>query len=233
MTGDSLASVELVGISSMATRHVLSELADDFEQRSGQQVAIVSVGGVEAARRIDNGESFDFVVLATDAIERLALGGRIDHTSRIDVARSGMAVAVAAGSPPVDLGSELAIRTALLRARAIGYSTGPSGAHLLRLCERWGIADTLSQRLVQAPPGVPVGTLVAEGTVELGFQQLSELIRLEGIEVVDLPPEIQVMTVFSAAVCTASRRPAAARGFLAFLASPEADAAKRRNGLTV
>ena len=233
MTGESPVAEGITGISSMAMRHALAELADAYEQRSGQRVSVVSVGGVEAARRINDGESFDFVVLASDAIERLASGGRVDPASRTDLARSGMAVAVAAGAQRSDLGSEAAIRGALLSARGIGYSTGPSGAHLLRLFERWGIADAIAQRLVQAPPGIPVGTLVAEGAVELGFQQLSELMHVPGIEVIGLPAEIQVKTVFSAAVCAASRRPAVARNFLSFLASPEADAAKRRHGLTV
>jgi len=223
----------LTGISSMAMRHALAELADAYEQRSAQRVTLVSVGGVEAARRINDGESFDFVVLAADAIERLAFGGRVDPASQTDLARSGVAIAAAAGEPRPDLRSEAAIRGALLRARGIGYSTGPSGAHLLRLFERWGIADAVAQRLVQAPPGIPVATLVAQGAVEFGFQQLSELMHVQGIDVIDLPAEIQVTTVFSAAVCAASRRPAIARGFLSFLASPEAEAAKRRHGLTV
>lgn len=223
----------LAGISSMAMRHALTELADAYARRSGQRVTVVSVGGVEALRRINDGESFDFAVLAADAIERLASGGRVDPASRTDLARSGMAVAVAAGAPRPELGGEAAIREALLHARSIGYSTGPSGAHLLRLFERWGIAEAIAQRLVQARPGIPVGTLVAQGAVELGFQQFCELMHVPGIDVIDLPPEVQATTVFSAAVCTASKRPDLAKGLLSFLASPEADAAKRRHGFTV
>jgi molybdate transport system substrate-binding protein len=143
-----------------------------------------------------------------------------------------MAIAVAAGTPRPETGTESAVRDAVLKAARVGYSSGPSGAHLLRVFERWGIAAEIAPRLVQAPPGVAVGTLVASGHVELGFQQLSELMHLPGIDVIGmLPPEIQVATVFSAAVCTASKSPAAAKAFLAFLASPEADAAKRRHGM--
>src|SRR5207253_3552290 len=111
------------GISSMAMRDVLAELADAYEQRSRQRVAIVSVGGVEAARRVSDGEAFDFVVLAADAIERLASDGNIVAGSRTDLARSGVAIAVAAGAPRPDISSEAAIRDAILRARTIGYST--------------------------------------------------------------------------------------------------------------
>ena len=188
--------------------------------------------GVEAARRIKDSEPFDFVVLAADAIDQLASDGWVDPGSRTNLARSGVAIAVGAGAPRPDVRSEAAIRDAVLRARCIGYSTGPSGAHLVRLFERWGIADAIAPRLVQAPTGIPVGTLVASGDVELGFQQLSELMHLPGIDVIGLlPPEIQVVTVFSAAVCTASSRGASTRALLDFFDSPEADAAKRRHGM--
>ena len=232
MTLQSHKAAVISGISSMAMRDVLTELAGAYEQLSQQRVAIMAIGGVEAARRVADGEPFDFAVLAAAAIERLASDGRVDPRSRTDLARSGVAIAVAAGAPRPDVGSEAAIRDAVLRAHSIGYSTGPSGAHLVRLFERWGMADVIAPRVVQAPPGVPVGTLVARGDVELGFQQLSELMHLPGIDVIALlPPEIQLVTVFSAAVCTASNRDAAAHALLAFLASPEADAVKRRHGM--
>ena len=222
----------LVGISSMATRHVLAELTDVYEQQSGQRVVVEAVGGVDAARRVQAGEPFDFVVLSTDAIDALAAMGRVDSIGRIDFARSGVAIAVKAGAPSPDVTNEPAIRDAVLRARAIGYSTGPSGTHVVRLLERWGIADAMAGRIVQAPPGVPVGTLVARGDVELGFQQLSELMHLPGIEVVGLlPPAIQRVTVFSAAVCVASTQAEAASMLLSFLASASAEAAKRRHGM--
>jgi molybdate transport system substrate-binding protein len=222
----------ITGISSMAMRHALTELGDAYEAQSGKRVTVVSVGGVEAARRVADGERFDFVVLAADAIDKLAAGGHVDPGSRTDLARSGVAIAVPAGAPRPNIGSESAVRDAVLRARTIGYSTGPSGVHLVRLFERWGIADAIAPRIVQASPGVPVGTLVARGDVELGFQQLSELMHLPGIDVIGLlPPEIQVETVFSAAVCTGSNCPSAAKALLSFLASPEVDATKRRHGM--
>ena len=227
-----MASEPLTGISSMAMRHVLAELDDEYRRRSGQVVAVVSMGGVDALRRVQAGETFDFVVLAADAIEQLAGAGRVVPESRVDLARSGVAIAVAAGAPRPVIGNELGVREAVLAARNIGYSTGPSGAHLARLFERWGIAGTIAPRLVQAPPGVPVATLVARGDVELGFQQLSELMNVPGVDVAGmLPPEIQAITVFSAAVCTASKRADAVTSLLRFLASPEADAVKRRHGM--
>ncbi|RDU95871.1 substrate-binding domain-containing protein [Trinickia dinghuensis] len=232
MTVDPFAIGPLAGISSMATRQVLAELADEYERHSSRRVRIESVGGVDAVRRILEGEPFDVVVLAADAIERLASAGCVDPGSRTDLARSGIAVAVRAGAPHPEIGSQAALREALLTARSIGYSTGPSGVHLLSLFGHLGIAEALAPRAVQAPSGVAVGTLVARGEVELGFQQLSELIHLPGIDVVGpLPPGAQQITVFSAAVCAGSARSADAKDWLTFLASLGAGPVIRRNGM--
>jgi molybdate transport system substrate-binding protein len=139
---------------------------------------------------------------------------------------------VAAGAPRPGIDNESALRDAVQRASTVGYSTGPSGAHLLRLTERWGLSGRSAPRLVQAAPGIPVGTLIARGDAELGFQQLGELIHEPGVDVVGLlPAEAQAVTVFAAAVCTASNRVSCASQFLAFLASPQTTAVKRRLGM--
>lgn len=216
----------------MATRQVLAELAAAHERRSGVAVEIESVGGVDAAKRVQSGEPFDVVFLASEAIDKLIAGGGVIAGSKVDLVRSPVAVAVRAGAPHPDISSEDAVRRAVLAAPTVGYSTGPSGVALLRLFERWGIAAELQGRVVQAPPGVPVGALVARGEVALGFQQLSELMHLEGIALVGpLPGAIQIVTTFSAGVCTASQQGEAVRGMLEFMASPEAAQAKRRHGM--
>ncbi|HZZ92853.1 MAG TPA: substrate-binding domain-containing protein [Usitatibacter sp.] len=220
----------LAGISSMATRHVLADLAQAFHDSTGRRLAIESVGGVEAARRIEAGEAFDIAVLAADAVEKLEAQGHVVRGSRVDIACSGIAIAVAAGAVHPGISSEEAVRRAVLAARHPAYSTGPSGTRLLALFRRWGILAQLEAHLVQAPAGVPVAALLARGEADLGFQQLSELIHETGIEVVGmLPPAIQAMTVFSGAICTTSRDPTAARGLLEFLARDES--AKRRHGM--
>ena len=222
----------ITGISSMATRALLAELARAYVQRSGWAVAIESVGGVDAARRVQDGEAFDVVVLASDALAKLVDAGRVMAGSVVDLVHSGVAVAVKAGAPRPDLSSEASVKAAVLAARSIGYSTGPCGTALLKLFERWGIAAQLEGRLVQARAGVPVGALVAGGEVELGFQQRSELIHLQGITLVgDLPEAIRIDTIFSAGICTAATQSAAARALLAFMASPETAAAKRAQGM--
>lgn len=216
----------------MATRQLLAELLAAYAQRSDCAIAIESVGGVDAAKRVQAGEPFDVVFLASDAIDKLIVAGHIDARSKVDLVHSGVAVAVRAGAQQPDIRSEDAVRQAVLAARSISYSTGPSGVALVKLFERWGIADIIRERIVQAPPGVPVGTLVARGEVELGFQQLSELIHVQGITVVGpLPPEIQITTTFSAGIGTGSTQASVARDLLEFMASAQTADAKRRQGM--
>lgn len=225
-------STEILGISSMATRLVLAELAEAYQRASGQRLRIESVGGVDAAKRVAAGEAFDVVILASDAIDKLIASGHVLAGSRVDLVHSGVAVAVRAGAAQPDISSEDAVRAAVQAARSVSYSTGPSGVALARLFERWGLAEELKARLVTPPPGIPVGSLVAKGEVALGFQQLSELINLEGITVLGpLPPAIQIITTFSAGICSASRQPEAVRALLDYLRSPATAEAKRRQGM--
>ncbi len=231
----SQTSHRLTGISSMATRALLAELLADWQAQGGPAVAMESVGGVDAARRVVAGEAFDLVVLASDAIDKLLASGHLLPGSRVDLVHSGVAVAVREGAPRPDIGSEDALRAAVLAAPSIGYSTGPSGTQLLQLFARWGISDQLQGqpgRLVQARAGVPVGSLVASGEVALGFQQLSELISLPGIQLLgDMPAPVQINTIFSGAVASTSRQGDAVRALLAWLAAPATAATKQRHGM--
>lgn len=225
-------TTEIKGISSMATRLVLAELVAAFQQHSDVRVAIESVGGVDAARRVQAGEAFDVVILASDAIDKLIAAGHVIADSKVNLVRSGVAVAVRAGALKPDISTEDAVRSAVLAARSISYSTGPSGVALARLFERWGIAQDIQDSIVTAPPGIPVGTLVASGEVELGFQQLSELMHLEGITLLGpMPPAIQITTTFSAGLCSGSQQGDAVRALLDYMNSPAAAAAKRRQGM--
>jgi molybdate transport system substrate-binding protein len=219
-------------ISSMATKQLLADLIAQYGQGSAAPITVESVGGVDAAKRVHAGEAFDLVVLAGNAIGQLVEAGRIVLGSRVDLVRSGVAIAVRAGAPRPAIDSEAAVKQAVLAARSLSYSTGPSGVQLAKLFERWGIADQIQSRIVQAPPGVPVGSLVADGKVELGFQQLSEMMSLPGIDVLGpLPDAIQIITTFSAGVAATATQAAAARALLDFMASPAAADTKRRNGM--
>jgi molybdate transport system substrate-binding protein len=220
------------GVCSMATRGLLDELAAAHSQRTGVPVSFLAIGGVEAARRVSAGELFDVVVLASDAIGKLVAAGRLDAAGQVDLVRSGVAAAVRAGAERPDISTGDAMRSAVLAAPRIAYSTGPSGVALMALFERWGIADAVRSRLVQAPPGVPVGSLLAQGEADLGFQQLSVLIGVEGIELLGpLPPEIQITTVFSAAPAVGCTQPEAVRALLEFMASADSAPIKRRHGM--
>jgi len=220
-------------ISSMATKKLLGELIALYEQRNpGTSINLESVGGVDAAKRVQGGEAFDAVMLASDAIDKLIAGGHALPGSRVDLVRSGVAIAVQAGAAHPDISSEDAVKQAVLAAPTLGYSTGPSGVQLAALFERWGITEQVKGKLVVPPPGVPVGSLVASGEVVLGFQQLSELMHLPGIDVLGLLPEaIQISTVFSGGLVAASPQPDAVRKLLAFMASPQVAELKRENGM--
>ncbi len=219
-------------ISSMATREVLAELAVQFTRATGVAVQAHSAGGVDVAKRIAAGDDFDVVVLAGNAIDQLIADRAVVAGSRVDLVKSGIAVAVRSGQPTWVIDSEEAVKQAVLAASSLSYSTGPSGTYLVELFKRWGIYDTLKPRIVQAPPGVPVGSLVARGEVELGFQQLSELLHLPGIAVLGpLPDAIQLVTVFAAGLASAARHKPTAQALVDFMASPEASPAKRRRGM--
>ncbi len=220
-------------ISSMATRRALAELVESYRRATGRSVEIESVGGVDAAKRVRAGEGFDLVILAEDVVQKLESEGHIAVGSRVGFVRSPMAAAIRAGGARPDISSEDAIRTALLKARTIGYSTGPSGAHLLATLKAWGLdPETEPSRFVQAKPGVPVGALVARGEAEIGVQQLSELLGEPGIDVVGLlPAPVQLVTVFAIGRGAHSSSATDADALIAHLNARDADATKRRLGM--
>jgi molybdate transport system substrate-binding protein len=229
---DARRAPAVAGLSSMALARWLAKLCAASAARIGIAARVESVGGVDAARRVAAGEAFDFVVLAQDAIDALARDGHVDPASRVVLARSSMAMVVAVDrdAPPID--TPEALREALLGAPGIGYSTGPSGRHLLDLIARFGIGDRLSGRLVQAPPGVSVASLVARGDAAIGFQQASEMTGVPGIRIAGtLPAGLAMTTAFAGATCSASRQPSLAGDVLAYFVSGEAAAARSRYGL--
>jgi molybdate transport system substrate-binding protein len=215
----------------MATRRLLADLIAQFESGSDHRVALESVGGVDAAKRVRAGEALDVVVLARDVIDDLIASSRLAAGSRVDVAVSAIGVAVRAGAPRPDISSAERIKAAVFAAGKVGYSTGPSGQYLARLFASWDPEGRLKDRIIVAPPGVPVGSLVARGEIDLAFQQLSEL-GGDGIDVVGaLPPDIQMMTTFSGGVAVTSTQPDAARALLSFMASPALRAIKQAHGM--
>lgn len=244
-------------ISSMATRVVLGELFAAAAADGLADISLEAVGGVDAASRVAAGEAFDLVFLSAAALDTLAAAGHVDAGSVTPLVLSQVAVAVpangggAAGGDagPADGGAGAAggdagaaapapgqtafadasgLRAALRAASRIGYSTGPSGTALVRMIEDWGMTDEVGDRLVQARPGIPVARLLADGEVDLGLQQLSELVGQPGVRILGvLPADCAIDTVFSGAISTASSDPAAARIVLEFLRSDQARAITR------
>lgn len=229
----------------MATRHVLAELGDAAVDAGHPRMEIESLGGVDAAKRVAAGERFDLVFLAMGALQKLAADGHVVAGSVTPLMLSQVAVAVPAGFPgtagpsgpsgaaeadaPAEHSGELAfadaagMRAALQGAGRIGYSTGPSGVALVKMIDDWGLGDELGERLIQAKPGIPVARSLAEGDVDLGFQQLSELVGQPGIRILGvLPPDCAIDTVFGGAVAATSSDADGARDVLGFLASDAA-----------
>jgi molybdate transport system substrate-binding protein len=230
------SSFVLRAISSMATKALLADLTQAYAVQTGVCVQVESVGGVDAAKRVQAGESLDVVLLASDAIERLIASGHVQTGSRHDWVRSPVAVAVPAGAAKPDLSNEAALKAAVLASPSLSYSTGPSGVYLEKLFDRWGIAEQIKTRIVVPPPGTPVGALVAQGQAALGFQQLSELIALPGIDVLGtLPADVAFITTFSAGIpCVIAHdaaRVVAVQSFLQFLSSADVENVKRKQGM--
>jgi molybdate transport system substrate-binding protein len=225
-------SSDITGISSMATRQILTDLSRRYEDRTGTAVAIRPMGGVDAAQLVRAGETTDVVILASGVMAKLEAEGHVAAGTIVNFASSGMAIAVRAGATKPDIGNAEAVKQAVLKAGKVSYSTGPSGDHLLQLCEQWGISGSMAERLIKAPPGIPVGKLVAEGEADLGFQQLSELLGLARIDIVGpLPPDIQSTTIFAAGVCKTSSRPEETAALISYRAAAEADDVKRKYGM--
>ncbi len=217
----------------MAPREVLQGTAALYGERHGSLVHVESAGGVDVARRVGTGEAVDLVVLAGDAIDKLIGHGSVLAAGRTALMSSVIAIGVRSGCAHPPIISETDIRDLVLEARSLSYSSGPSGTYLEKLFDRWGILEQLRSRIVVPPPGVPVASLIASGEVTLGFQQLSELHEVPGVDVLGpLPPAIQHTTTFTAGITAVCKDLVAARHFLEFAAGSAADGIKRRHGMT-
>jgi len=225
-------AAEIKVIGSPGTRAPYTLLVPGFEKATGHKVT-TTWGGVNAvAKRVADGEVADVVMLPAAQIEDLIKLGKLIADSRVNVATSGIGVAIRAGAPKIDTGSSEGIRKALLAAKTIAYSAGPSGVHMARLIANWGLTDELKAKIVPPIPDVPIGEVVARGDAEIGFQQVSELLPVTGIDYLGpLPADIQEVTVFSAGVHKAAGTTDAARSLLKFLTAPEAAAIIRKTGM--
>jgi len=227
-----VGAAEINVISTQATQEAYLELVPQFERLSGHKVKTVFNGTLNVQKRLADGEPYDLIIMAGPAIDEQIKLGKALAGSRVDLAKSGTGVAVRKGTAKPDISSADALKKTLLAAKSIGYSTGPSGLYMLSVFEKLGIAEQVKGRLKQTPSGVFVGTLIANGEAEVGFQQISELMHFAGIDYVGpLPGELQRMTVFSAGIHSGAKQGDAARALVKFLTAPAAAPVIRKHGL--
>jgi molybdate transport system substrate-binding protein len=225
-------AAEIKVLGSPGTRAPYTLLVPGFEEASGHKVATAWGGVVEVTKRVAGGETADVIMLPSPQIDELIKLGKLVADTKVNVATSGVGVAIRAGAPKIDASSSEGIRKALLEAKTIAFSTGPSGIHIQRLIAKWGLTDQLKAKIVPPVPNVPIGEVVARGDAEIGFQQVSELLPVKGIDYLGpLPPDIQETTVFSAAVHKTAVEVEAARALLKYLTAPEAAAIIRKTGM--
>jgi len=219
-------------MASAAVKEAYLDLVPGFEKTTGHKVTTIWDGTANITKRIGEGEVVDIVIVPPANLEKLVQDGKLVPGSKTDIAKSGVGVAVRAGLPKPDISSGEALKQAALAAKSVAYSSGPSGLYLAELFRKMGIADQIKDKVKQTPSGVQVGEVVARGEADLGFQQVSELLHVKGIDYVGpLPPDVQHITVFSAALHKGTTAPDAAKALVKFLTAPEAAAIIRRTGM--
>ena len=222
---------EIKVMSSAAMKAAYLELVPAFERATGHKVVTTWVPGVDLMKRVKDGETSDLVIMQASSIDELVKLGRVAPGGRFDLAKSGVGIAVRAGAPRPDISSGDALKRALLAAKSLAYSTGPSGVYIISLFSRMGIADELKPKSRQVK-GEPVGAVVARGEAEIGFQQVSELLPVPGIDLVGpLPADIQQITIFAAGLHIGAKEPAAASALVKFITAPAAAAVIRKSGM--
>ena len=232
------SATEIKVVTSGAFTAAYLELVPEFERTTHNKVATEfgpSMGTTHNAIpiRLDRGEAIDVVIMAAPALADLIKQGKVRADSRVDLVQSKIGMAVRAGAPKPDISTVEALKHTLLAAKSIAYSDSAERSLYLstELFPKLGIADQIKgkTRKIEADP---VGGVVATGEFEIGFQQISELRPVKGIDIVgELPPGAQRVTVFAAGIPMSSKNPEAAKALIQWLASPVAYPAIRRSGL--
>jgi molybdate transport system substrate-binding protein len=225
-------AAEIRVISTRATEQLYRELVPQFERVSGHTVTTTFTGTQALQQRIAAGETYDVVIMIDAEIDEYIRSGRIVRGSRVDIARATIGAGVRAGLPKPDIRTVESLKQALLDAKSIGYSTGPSGDYVLAMFERLSIADSVRPKLKQAPTTALVASIIASGEADLGFQQANELSHYPGVDYLGpLPPELQETTWRSGGIMTGSLVLEAGRALLEFISSPAAAPIIRKHGL--
>src|SRR5438105_1741715 len=221
-----------------ALNKAMEELAPQFERAGGRKLALTFASAASLAKRVAEGEDADVAIVSAAAVDDLIKQGRMAEGSRVDIAKSGMGVAVRAGAPKPDISTAEAFKRALMNAKSIAASNpaggGASGMHFAAVLERLGIGDAVRPKLRYSGGGLGglAGTLVANGEAELAVQQISELMAAGGVDIVGpLPAELQNTTQFSAGVPVNAKAPEAGKALIALLMTPAARSVLKAKGL--
>jgi molybdate transport system substrate-binding protein len=226
------SAAEIKVLSTQATEQSYRELVPQFEKATGHKVTTIFTGTLDADKRVAANEQHDLLIMSQSSIDAHVKGGKVVQGSRVDLARSGVAVGVKAGASKPDISSVDALKRTILNAKSIGYSTGPSGNYIIALFEKLGVLDQVKPKMKQAATGVFVGSVIASGEVEIGFQQVSELSQYEGVDYVGpLPAEVQNYTTFSSGVLSNAKEAEAARALVRYITAPQAGAVYRKRGM--
>jgi len=231
---------EIKVLSTTAMKTSLDELAPDFERATGSKLIFSFGPSARIAKMVADGEAHDVAIVTDRGHDDLTRQGKLAPGVRADVARSAMALAVQHGAKKPDISTAAKFKEALLAARSLGMSNpvggGQSGANLIKIFDQLGITEAMRTKSVYGPGGPAglIGNFLVRKEVEIGIQQLPELMAVPGIDIVGpLPPEIQSTTVFSAGLSTNAKNPDGGRALIAFLATPKAAAVIRSKGMEV
>jgi molybdate transport system substrate-binding protein len=227
-------------LSTTAMKTSLDELAPGFERATGHKLTFAFGPSAKIARMIADGEANDVAIVTDHGFDELAGQGKLVPGSRVDIAKSAMALAVQKGAPRPDISSGEKFKAAMLAAKSLGMSNpvggGQSGANLIKIFDKLGIAEAMKAKSLYGPGGPEglIGNYLVRKEVEVGVQQLPELMAVPGIDIVGpLPPDIQAMTVFCAGLSTGARNAEGAKALVQFLTTPEARAAIKSKGMEV
>jgi molybdate transport system substrate-binding protein len=220
LAATSANAAEINVVASTAMREILEALVPQFERESGNKVTVTFLSGAVLPVKMKEGAQADLVVTTPSTIDDLVAAGKVAVNTRVDFVRSSAGVAVRAGAPKPDISTPEAFKNALLAAKTVGYSQGPSGVHFLTVLAKLGITDQVKAKGVVPPLGQRVGTLIAEGKAEIGVQQITELLLIPGIDFVGpLPKDLQATIVYATATPTSTKEKAGAAALVKYLGS--------------
>lgn len=225
-------SAEIKVISANAVKDGYAELVSAFEKSSGHKVITTWAGTVAATKRVSDGETFDLVIVGSNNIDQLIASGKLAAGSRADFAKTGISIAVRSGLEKPDVSTREAVKAAVLAAKSVVYSAGPSGAYIGELLKTLGIAEQVAPKVKQPSSGAEVAAILSRGEADLGFAQVSEFLNVPGlIDLGPLPASIQNFTIYAAGLHVAASSPDAAKALVRYLKAPEAAPAIKKMGM--